>query len=102
MHIGQYQLDNNLILAPMAGVTDRPFRELCREQGAGLAVSEMLSSNPRVWNSTKSRLRMDYHDESGILEQQAEELISVYGQWFDMDAVKIKEEWARLSGIKHA
>ena len=70
MHIGHYQLDNNLILAPMAGVTDRPFRELCREQGAGLAVSEMLSSNPRVWNSTKSKLRMDYHDESGIRSVQ--------------------------------
>ena len=70
MRIGQYQLDNNLILAPMAGVTDRPFRELCRQQGAGLAVSEMLSSNPRVWNSTKSKLRMDYHDESGIRSVQ--------------------------------
>ncbi|MEG3755884.1 tRNA dihydrouridine synthase DusB [Psychromonas arctica] len=70
MRIGQYQLDNNLILAPMAGVTDRPFRELCRKQGAGLAVSEMLSSNPRVWNSTKSKLRMDYHDESGIRSVQ--------------------------------
>lgn len=70
MRIGQYQLDNNFILAPMAGVTDRPFRELCRTQGAGLAVSEMLSSNPRVWNSTKSKLRMDYHDESGIRSVQ--------------------------------
>lgn len=66
MHIGQYQLDSKVILAPMAGVTDRPFRELCRSLGAGLAVSEMLSSNPRVWNSKKSKLRMDYHDESGI------------------------------------
>ncbi|WP_354623628.1 tRNA dihydrouridine synthase DusB [Psychromonas sp. MME2] len=70
MRIGQYQLDSNIILAPMAGVTDRPFRELCRSQGAGLAVSEMLSSNPRVWNSTKSKLRMDYHDESGIRSVQ--------------------------------
>lgn len=70
MRIGQYQLDNNIILAPMAGVTDRPFRELCRSQGAGLAVSEMLSSNPRVWNSKKSKLRMDYHDESGIRSVQ--------------------------------
>jgi len=70
MRIGKYQLDNNLILAPMAGVTDRPFRELCRKQGAGLAVSEMLSSNPRVWNSTKSKLRMDYHNESGIRSVQ--------------------------------
>jgi tRNA-dihydrouridine synthase B len=70
MRIGKYQLDNNIILAPMAGVTDRPFRELCRSQGAGLAVSEMLSSNPRVWNSKKSKLRMDYHDESGIRSVQ--------------------------------
>ncbi|WP_435236826.1 tRNA dihydrouridine synthase DusB [Psychromonas sp. PT13] len=70
MQIGQYQLDNNIILAPMAGVTDRPFRELCRSLGAGLAVSEMLSSNPRVWNSRKSKLRMDYHDESGIRSVQ--------------------------------
>jgi tRNA-dihydrouridine synthase B len=70
MRIGQHQLDNNIILAPMAGVTDRPFRELCRQQGAGLAVSEMLSSNPRVWNSRKSKLRMDYHDESGIRSVQ--------------------------------
>ena len=54
----------------MAGVTDRPFRELCRSQGAGLAVSEMLSSNPRVWNSKKSKLRMDYHGESGIRSVQ--------------------------------
>ena len=70
MHIGPHQLQNNIILAPMAGVTDRPFRELCRSQGAGLAVSEMLSSNPRVWNSKKSRLRMDYHGESGIRSVQ--------------------------------
>lgn len=70
MRIGQYKLDNNIILAPMAGVTDRPFRELCRSQGAGLAVSEMLSSNYRVWNSKKSKLRMDYRDESGIRSVQ--------------------------------
>jgi len=70
MQIGQYKLHNNIILAPMAGVTDRPFRELCRNQGAGLAVSEMLSSNPRVWNSKKSKLRMDYHGESGVRSVQ--------------------------------
>lgn len=70
MQIGQHQLQNKIILAPMAGVTDRPFRELCRSQGAGLAVSEMLSSNPRVWNSKKSKLRMDYHGESGIRSVQ--------------------------------
>jgi len=70
MQIGPYQLDNNIILAPMAGVTDRPFRELCRSLGAGLAVSEMLSSNQRVWNTKKSKLRMDYHNESGIRSVQ--------------------------------
>lgn len=50
----------------MAGVTDQPFRRLCHELGAGLTVSEMLSSNPLVWDTKKSRDRMDYTDEQGI------------------------------------
>lgn len=66
MRIGPYSLDNPVILAPMAGVTDLPFRRLCRKLGAGLTVSEMLSSNPRVWESTKSMKRMDHSDEPGI------------------------------------
>ena len=45
MQIGPYKLVNNLVLAPMAGVTDRPFRQLCKNLGAGYAVSEMVSSN---------------------------------------------------------
>ena len=48
MRIGSYQLENNLILAPMAGISDRPFRELCKQFGAGLAVSEMVASNPAL------------------------------------------------------
>jgi tRNA-dihydrouridine synthase B len=68
--IGPYTLDNNLILAPMAGVTDRPFRQLCKEMGAGLVVSEMLSSNPKVWNTTKSQLRMNHQGESGLRSVQ--------------------------------
>jgi tRNA-dihydrouridine synthase B len=68
--IGHHTLDNNLILAPMAGVTDRPFRQLCKEMGAGLVVSEMLSSNPKVWNTTKSQLRMNHQGESGIRSVQ--------------------------------
>ncbi|HEY5139147.1 MAG TPA: tRNA-dihydrouridine synthase, partial [Methylococcales bacterium] len=48
MQIGPYQLENNLILAPMAGISDRPFRELCKQFGAGLAVSEMVASNPAL------------------------------------------------------
>ena len=56
--IGPYTLPNQLILAPMAGVTDRPFRQLCRRLGAGLVVAEMLTSDVRLWNSRKSSLRM--------------------------------------------
>ena len=54
------------MLAPMAGVTDVPFRNLCIRMGAGLAVSEMLSSNPRVWDTDKSRERMLHHQDHGI------------------------------------
>ena len=61
--IGPYRLSSNILLAPMAGVTDRPFRMLCREFGAGLAASEMLTSDVRLWNSAKSRRRMDHRGE---------------------------------------
>jgi tRNA-dihydrouridine synthase B len=54
----------------MAGITDRPFRQLCRRLGAGLAVSEMMSSNPKVWNTEKSLNRMDHNGESGIRSVQ--------------------------------
>lgn len=64
MKIGSYQLDNPLILAPMAGITDRPFRILCREQGAALAVSEMVTSNKQLWHSRKTQLRCDHAGES--------------------------------------
>ncbi|WP_040644614.1 tRNA dihydrouridine synthase DusB [Pseudoalteromonas rubra] len=70
MRIGPYQLENNLMVAPMAGITDRPFRQLCRRLGAGLAVSEMLSSNPKVWKTDKSMNRMDHSGESGIRSVQ--------------------------------
>lgn len=70
MRIGPYQLANNVICAPMAGVTDFTFRELCRRFGAGLAVSEMMSSNPMVWQSDKSLKRMTHADESGLRSVQ--------------------------------
>ena len=70
MRIGSYTLDNNLMLAPMAGVTDRPFRQLCKRMGAGLVVSEMLSSNPKVWNTAKSQARMNHEGEEGIRSVQ--------------------------------
>lgn len=64
IRIGPYQLTNRVILAPMAGVTDRPFRQLCRRLGAGLVVSEMVTSDTRLWNSRKSRLRLDHAGEA--------------------------------------
>lgn len=63
LRIGSITLPNKLILAPMAGVTDRPFRRLCRELGAGLAVSEMVSADPRLRDTRKSRLRRDHTGE---------------------------------------
>ena len=63
MRIGPYELASNAVLAPMAGVTDRPFRILCRQLGAGLAASEMLTADTRLWSSPKSRRRMDHAGE---------------------------------------
>jgi tRNA-dihydrouridine synthase B len=65
VRIGPYLLSSNVVLAPMAGVTDRPFRMLCRRFGAGLAASEMLSSDARLWDTRKSRHRRDHRGEPG-------------------------------------
>lgn len=65
MHIGPYQLANRLILAPMAGITDRPFRRLCRRYGAALAVSEMVSANPELRDNRKTLRRADHGGEPG-------------------------------------
>ena len=63
--IGPYQFSNTLVLAPMAGVTDRPFRQLCRSLGAGMTVSEMVSSKPELRKTRKSLLRLDHQGEPG-------------------------------------
>lgn len=63
LSIGPYRLPNNLFLAPMAGVTDRPFRQLCRRLGAGMAVSEMITANKALWASKKSLLRANHAGE---------------------------------------
>jgi tRNA-dihydrouridine synthase B len=63
VRIGRYVLPSNVLLAPMAGVTDRPFRVLCRTFGAGLAASEMITSDTRLWNTSKSRNRMNHEGE---------------------------------------
>ncbi len=63
MRIGRFEIAPALALAPMAGVTDRPFRMLCRELGAGLAASEMVTADTRLWDSRKSRFRLDHAGE---------------------------------------
>jgi len=63
-HIGPYQIANQVVLAPMAGVTDRPFRQLCRQLGAGLVVSEMVTSDTSLWNSRKSQTRLNHSGEA--------------------------------------
>ena len=63
MRIGPHKLKNNLIVAPMAGVTDRPFRQLCKKMGAGMAVSEMVSSNSLLWGSQKTLRRANHQGE---------------------------------------
>ena len=63
LKIGPYTLASRIVLAPMAGVTDRPFRMLCRKFGAGLAASEMLTADVRLWDTPKSRRRMDHTGE---------------------------------------
>jgi len=70
MHIGPVRLDNRLILAPMAGVTDRPFRQLCRRLGAGLAVSEMVAADTGLWGTRKTRRRLDHSGEPGPISVQ--------------------------------
>jgi tRNA-dihydrouridine synthase B len=63
MRIGPFDIVPEVILAPMAGVTDKPFRVLCKQLGAGLAASEMTTSDPRFWRTTKSLHRMDHAGE---------------------------------------
>nr|WP_317931324.1 tRNA dihydrouridine synthase DusB [Halioxenophilus sp. WMMB6] len=64
--IGPHKLEQVTVLAPMAGVSDRPFRELCRHFGAGLAVSEMVTSDTRLWQSQKSSTRLNHQGETGL------------------------------------
>lgn len=70
MLIGPYRLDPAVVLAPMAGVTDKPFRMLCKRLGAGLCVSEMTTSDPRLWTTVKSLHRMDHAGEPAPISVQ--------------------------------
>ncbi|MEK7792825.1 MAG: tRNA dihydrouridine synthase DusB [Pseudomonadota bacterium] len=70
MQIGTHVLKNKLIVAPMAGVTDRPFRQLCKTMGAGMAVSEMVSSNSLLWGSKKTQRRANHDGEVSPISVQ--------------------------------
>lgn len=70
MRIGPYLIHPPVILAPMAGVTDKPFRQLCKRLGAGLVVSEMTTADPRFWTTNKSRWRMDHSGEPDPISVQ--------------------------------
>jgi tRNA-dihydrouridine synthase B len=70
MHIGQFALANSLFVAPMAGVTDRPFRQLCKRLGAGYAVSEMVTSRRDLWNTLKTSRRANHEGEPGPIAVQ--------------------------------
>ena len=70
MNIGQYALPNNLFVAPMAGVTDRPFRMLCKKLGAGYAVSEMVTSKRELWSTLKTSRRANHDGESAPIAVQ--------------------------------
>ena len=70
MQIGPYRIEPALVLAPMAGVTDKPFRMLCKRLGAGLCVSEMTTADPRLWKTSKSLHRMDHDGEPAPISVQ--------------------------------
>ncbi len=70
MRIGHFLIDPPVVLAPMAGVTDKPFRQLCKRLGAGLAVSEMTTADPRLWHTRKSRSRADHAGEPDPISVQ--------------------------------
>jgi tRNA-dihydrouridine synthase B len=70
MHIGPHSLANHVFVAPMAGVTDRPFRQLCRRLGAGYAVSEMVTSRRDLWDSLKTSRRANHEGEPGPVAVQ--------------------------------
>jgi len=70
MNIGHISLENTLFVAPMAGVTDRPFRQLCKTLGAGYAVSEMVTSRRDLWNTLKTSRRANHEGETGPIAVQ--------------------------------
>ncbi|MGL4767717.1 MAG: tRNA dihydrouridine synthase DusB [Formosimonas sp.] len=88
MHIGSHELPNHLFVAPMAGVTDRPFRQLCKNLGAGYAVSEMAASNPQLWATDKSTRRLNHDGETAPIAVQiagSDPAMLAYAAQFNVD-----------------
>ena len=110
LKIGQYTFSSNVGLAPMAGVTDLPFRQLCRRLGAGVCPSEMLTSDVRLWNTAKSRRRLDHAGEPapvivqiaggepGMMAEAAARAVDAGAQIIDINmgcpAKKVCRRWA--------
>jgi len=96
MQIGPYTFKNNLVLAPMAGVTDSPFRQLCKQLGAGMAVSEMISSNSLLWGSKKT-LRRALHE--GETEPRCVQIVGADAQLMAKAAQHNVENGAQMIDI---
>ena len=110
MQIGPHRIEPRVLLAPMAGVTDKPFRLLCRRMGAGMAMSEMTTSDPRLWNTRKSLHRMDHAGEPdpvgvqiagtvpGVMAEAARHNVAHGAQIIDINmgcpAKKVCNAWA--------
>ena len=96
MQIGPYSLPAPVIVAPMAGVSDQPFRQLCLRMGAGMAVSEMMSANPDTWDTDKSLKRMYLADEPGI---RAVQIVGSEPDWMADAARRSVTEGAQIVDI---
>lgn len=96
MQIGPYSLPAPVIVAPMAGVSDQPFRQLCLRMGAGMAVSEMMSANPDTWDTDKSLKRMYLADEPGI---RAVQIVGSEPEWMADAARRSVSEGAQIVDI---
>ena len=98
MKIGHHALANNLFVAPMAGVTDRPFRQLCKSLGAGYAVSEMVTSRRDLWDTLKTSRRANHN---GEVEPIAVQIAGTDAQMM-ADAAPMNSDHLHTSGFKSA
>ena len=96
MKIGPYTLNNNLVLSPMAGITDRPFRQICRQLGAGLAVSEMTASNPLLINNPRTQLKRDHQGEK---EPRSVQIVGTNAQQMAAAALYNQQAGAQIIDI---